>query len=382
MVPPADACLTLACCDGTGPMKTRAPRRELCPIHIKETAMRASDGNELHLHTKTIPKATARSLAHAAMLAAGLACIAQAARADDRFPGKPIRIVVPVSPGGTVDLVARLVAKGMSEDLGQSVLVENKPGASSLVGTREVARAAPDGYTLLAVANTFVSAPAFVAEAGYDPIKDFAPVTQTVRIPMVLVANPSVPESSVKALIERARAHPGQISYASSGIGSTGYIAAELFSKQAGVKMLPVSYKGNAQAITDLVGGQVMVMFDQVSTSGPYVQAGKLKALGVTTSTRSKLLPDVPTIAEAGLPGYEEDTFNAILAPAGTPAPIVLKLRDAVAKALQRPDVTAQLARQGVEVKLDSTPDGLGATLRKAIVKYRDIARDVAPSRP
>lgn len=316
----------------------------------------------------------------AAAIAFGLACIASAAHAEDRFPAKPIRIVVPVSPGGTVDLVARLVAKGLSEDLGQSVLVENKPGASGLVGTREVARSAPDGYTLLASANTFVSVPEFVPNAGYDPVKDFVPVTQTAQIPMVLVTNPAVPERTVKALIERARAHPGEISFASSGVGSTGYIAAELFSRQAGIKMLGVSYKGNAQALTDLVGGQVMIMFDQVSTSGTYVQAGKLNALGVTTTTRSKMLPDVPTIAESGLPGYEDDTFNAIFAPAGTPAPIVARLHDAIAKVLNRPEVTAQLAKQGVEVKISPTPQDFHEYLKRAVVKYRSIAKDAPPA--
>jgi tripartite-type tricarboxylate transporter receptor subunit TctC len=314
-------------------------------------------------------------------LAIGLACAAPPAQAEDRFPSKPIRIVVPVSPGGTVDLVARLVAKGLSEDLGQSVVVENRPGASGMVGTREVARSAPDGYTLLASANTFVSVPEFVPNAGYDPVKDFMPVTQTVQIPMVLVAHPSVPQKTVKELIERARAHPGEISFGSSGVGSTGYIAAELFSKQAGIKMLSVSYKGNSQALTDLVGGQVMVMFDQVSTSGPYALAGKLNALGVTTSTRSKMLPDVPTIAESGLPGFEDDTFNAIFAPAGTPAPILARLHDAIAKVLNRPEVTAQLAKQGVEVKISPTPQDFHEYLKKAVEKYRSIAKETAPAR-
>jgi tripartite-type tricarboxylate transporter receptor subunit TctC len=314
-------------------------------------------------------------------LAIGLACAAPPAQAEDRFPSKPIRIVVPVSPGGTVDLVARLVAKGLSEDLGQSVVVENRPGASGMVGTREVARSAPDGYTLLASANTFVSVPEFVPNAGYDPVKDFMPVTQTVQIPMVLVAHPSVPQKTVKELIERARAHPGEISFGSSGVGSTGYIAAELFSKQAGIKMLSVSYKGNSQALTDLVGGQVMVMFDQVSTSGSYALAGKLNALGVTTSTRSKMLPDVPTIAESGLPGFEDDTFNAIFAPAGTPAPILARLHDAIAKVLNRPEVTAQLAKQGVEVKISPTPQDFHEYLKKAVEKYRSIAKETAPAR-
>ena len=191
---------------------------------------------------------------------------------------------------------------------------------------------------------------------------------------MVLVAHPSVPQHTVKALIERARAHPGEVSFASSGIGSTGYIAAELFSRQAGIEMLGVAYKGNGQALTDVVGGQVMTMFDQVSTSGPYVKANKLRALAVTTATRSVLLPDVPTVAESGLPGYEDVTFNAILAPAGTPAPIVARLHQAIGKVLARPALREQLGGQGIEVKVSDSPEAFGAYLREAAQKYRGIA--------
>lgn len=310
-----------------------------------------------------------------AALAVGVASAASPAQASEPYPAKPIRIVVPLAPGGTVDLVSRLIAKGLSEGLGQPVLVENKPSASGLIGTREVAHAQPDGYTLLAVANTFASAPAFVPDARYDPIKDFTPVTQICQIPMVLVAHPSVPQRTVKELIDWARAHPGQVSFASSGIGSTGYIAAELFSRQAGIKMLSVSYKGNGQALMDVVGGQVMTMFDQVSTSGRYVQAKKLRALAVTTPTRSALLPDVPTVAESGLPGFEDATFNAILAPAGTPAPIVARLHAAIAKVLARPAVRDQLAAQGIEVKPSESPQAFGDYLRAAVNKYRAIAQ-------
>jgi len=311
-------------------------------------------------------------------LAASLCLVAAPAWAASDFPSKPIRIVVPVAAGGTVDLVSRLVAKGLSEQLGQSVVVENRPGASGLIGTREVARAKPDGYTLLAVANTFVSVPFFVPDANYDPIKDFTPITQTCEIPMVLVAHASVPERDIKGLIARAKAHPGEISYASSGMGSTGYIAAELFSRQAGIKMLGVSYKGNGQALTDVVGGQVMTMFDQVSTSGPYVLSGKLHALAVTTKTRSALLPDVPTMAEAGLPGYEDATFNALLAPAGTPARVVEKLYGALSKVLADPALKQLLAKQGIEVAPSATPRAFGESLRAYQQKYRTIA-DAAP---
>jgi len=292
------------------------------------------------------------------------------------FPDKPIRIVVPVAPGGTVDMVARLVAKGLSEDLGQPVIVENKAGASGLIGTREVARSKPDGYTLLAVANTFVSAPSFLPNAGYDPIKDFVPITQTCLIPMVLVANPAVPQKDVKSLIGRARANPGDVTFGSSGIGSTGYIAAQLFSRMANIKMLSVAYKGNSQALADLLGGQVMIMFDQISTSGPYVLDGKLHALAVTTRTRSHLLPDVPTVAESGLPGYEDDTFNAILAPAGTPDAVVNQLHAAVTKVLARPALVQQLAQQGIEAHPSTSPQSFHEYLKQAAVKYGTIARE------
>jgi tripartite-type tricarboxylate transporter receptor subunit TctC len=310
-------------------------------------------------------------------LAAGLLCLGGAARAADAYPNGPIRIIVPVAAGGTVDQMARLIAKGLSEEFKQSVIVENKPGASSLLGTREVARAKPDGYTLLAVANTFISAPSFVENANYDPLKDFAPITQTCQIPMVLVANPTVPETSVKALIERAKAHPGAVSYASSGVGSTGYIAAELFSRQADIKMLHVAYKGNSQALTDLVGGQVMLMFDQVSTSGVYVRAKKLNAIAVTTATRSALLPDVPTVAEAGLPGYEDVTFNALLAPAGTPDAVIQKLHAAVSRVLAQPALRQQLAMQGIEAMPSESPKAFADMLVKAERKYREVAQAV-----
>lgn len=293
--------------------------------------------------------------------------------ADD-YPNKPIHIVVPVAPGGTVDMMSRLIAKGLADELKQPVIVENKAGVSGLIGTRYVAHSEPNGYTLLAIANTFVSAPAFMPDAGYDPLTDFTPITQTCQIPMVLVAHPSVPETGVQALIARAKAHPGEITVASSGVGSTGYIAAELFSRQAGIKLLGVPYKGNAQALTDLVGGQVMMMFDQVSTSGTYVLSHKLRALAVTTSTRSLLLPDVPTVAESGLPGYEDVTFNAMMAPAGTPEPVIAKLHAAISRVLDKPDLKRQLLALGIEVKTSQTPADFGAYLQNAAKTYRVIS--------
>lgn len=294
----------------------------------------------------------------------------------DTYPSKPITIVVPVAPGGNVDTLARLIAKGMSEELSQPVIVENKAGAGSTIGTRHVARAAPDGYTLLAIANTFVSVPEFVPDAGYDPLKDFVPVTQTCRIPMVLVTGMAVPETTVQALIARARAQPEAVTLGSSGLGSTGYIAGQLLARQANVKFLDVYYKGNSQALLGVLSGQLTGMFDQVSTAGPNIKTNKLRALGVTTNTRSSLFPDVPTIAESGFPGFEDETFNAIMAPAGTPAPVIARLHAVISKVLNQPALHERLAQQGIETKLSETPEKFTHYLQASVKKYRAIAAD------
>jgi tripartite-type tricarboxylate transporter receptor subunit TctC len=294
--------------------------------------------------------------------------------AAETFPTKPIRIIVGVAGGGSIDMMARLIAKGLTEEFKQSVIVENRPGASALIGARYVAHSDPDGYTLLAVANTFVSAPEFLTDANYDPMKDFVPITQISQTPMVLLTNPSVPQTNVRDLIARAKAQPGAVSFASSGVGSTGDIATKLFSRQAGITLLSVAYKGNAQALTDLVSGQVMGMFDQVSASTAFVKSGKLHALAVTTKNRSVLLPDVPTLAESGLTGYDDSTFNAIVAPAGTPAAVVAKLHDGIVKVLSPPALQKQLAAQGIEVKTSATPQILKDDFLVSIKKYRSIA--------
>src|SRR6476661_6042357 len=266
-----------------------------------------------------------------------------------QYPTKPVRIIVPVAAGGNVDIVARTFAQRFSESFGHQVIVDNRPGASSLVGTQLVAKSPPDGYTVLAIANTFASAPGIVTSPGYDPIKDFVGISQTCRIPMVLDVNPNLPVHSVQQLITLAKKRPGELSYASSGSGSTGHIAAEMFSRQAGIKMLHVPYKGNAQSLVDLVGGQVMVMFDQISTSTPHIRSHKIRPLGVTTLTRAPLFPDIPTIDEAGLKGFEDVTFNGLVAPAGTPPAIVTRLHAEIAKAVKLPDVQKRFDEQGIE---------------------------------
>lgn len=293
-----------------------------------------------------------------------------------RYPGKPVRIVVPYAPGGNVDLIARAISPGMSASLGQQVIVDNRPGSSALVGTHLVAKSPPDGYTLLAMANTFAVVPSIISEPGYDPFKDFVAATLTCIVPQVLVINMALPVRSVKQLIALAKAHPGQMSYGSSGVGATGHMAAELFNRQVGVKMLHVPYKGNAQAIVDVISGQITMMFDQVSTSSPHVKAGKLRALAVTSRKRSPLFPDVPTIDESGAPGFEDITFNGLVAPAGTPHEILVRVRDEVAKAVAAPALHNRFIELGVELTASASPEEFAALIKAEFVKKAKLARD------
>lgn len=312
---------------------------------------------------------TLRSLALASAMA-----LASTAGAASSYPDRPITIVVPVAPGGTVDMLARILAKGLSEQFGQPIVVENKAGASGTIGTRHVAEAKPNGYTLLAIANTFASVPEFLPNAGYDALKDFAPITQTCSIPMVLVTPPDSPQTTVQHFIDSAKNRKGQLTMGSSGLGSTGYIAAELFGNQAHVEFLHVYYKGNSKALLDVMSGQLDAMFDQVSTSGPNVKAGKLRALAVTTLKRSPMLPDVPTLDQAGLTGFQDETFNGLLAPAGTPDDVIAKLHTAVSKVLNTSAVRERLAQQGIEAMPSSSPQAFGSYLATSVEKYADIA--------
>lgn len=302
------------------------------------------------------------------------ACTAALAQAD--YPNRPVRIVVPVAAGGNVDIIARALAEQLNSATGQTFLVENRPGASSLLGTQMVAKAPADGYTLLAISNTYVSAPAIVANPGYDAVGDFAAVSITCRIPMVLVVNANSTAQSVTDLIAQARARPGVLSYATSGNGSTGHIAGELFMRAANVKLLHVPYKGNAQSLVDVVGGQVSLMFDQVSTSLPHIQGGKLRPLGVTTLTRSQVLPNVPTIDESGLRGYEDVTFNGIMAPAGTPREVVAKLHAEIAKAWRVPALQKRFGDRGIELAVSSSPEEYTAYIRSEVARYARLARE------
>ena len=316
---------------------------------------------------------------HAMMFAAAaLALLHAAAQAQTAgaYPTRSVRIVVPLAPGGNVDLVVRALAPRLSEGLGQQVIVENRPGASSLVGTQAVAKAPADGYTLLAIANTFAVVPSIVTSAGYDPLKDFAPISLTCLVPQVVVVNPSLPVRSIKELVALAKARPNEISYASSGTGGTGHMAVELFARQAGVKLLHVPYKGNSQALVDVIAGHVPMMFDQVSTSLQHIKAGKLRGLAVTSRTRSPLLPNLPTVDESGVPGFEDITFNGLVAPAGTPREILNRLNAEITKAVRTPALRDRFIELGVELTSSASPEQFQAYIKTEFDKKARLARE------
>jgi len=298
------------------------------------------------------------------------------ATAGQGYPSKPIRVIVPLVPGGNQDIMARAVAEELSKGLGQQIVVENRPGQSAIIGTQAVKAAAPDGYTLLSAAITFARVPAIVKSAGYDPAKDFAGVSLICRIPQVLVVNPGVAARSVQELIALARSQPGGLSYATSGNGSTGHVAGEMFMRRAGIRMLHVPYKGNAQSLVDVMGGQVAMMFDQVSTSAAHIKAGKLRALGVTTLTRSPLFPDVPTLDESGLAGFEDVTWNGYVAPAGTPPEVLTRLHAEIARAVNRPEFRQRYLERGIETRASASPQEFSAYIKSEAEAFAALARE------
>jgi tripartite-type tricarboxylate transporter receptor subunit TctC len=292
------------------------------------------------------------------------------------YPVKPIRLVVPLVPGGNQDIVARAFAEQLSKGLGEQVIVENKPGQSAIIGTQFVKSSPADGYTLLSVSVTFARVPGIVAAAGYDARSDFAGVSLVCRIPQLLVVNPSVAAKSVQELIALARAKPGELSYGSSGNGSTGHVAAELFMRMSGVKLLHVMYKGNAQALVDVMGGQIAMMFDQVSTSGGQVKAGKVRALGVTTLERSPLFPELPTLDEQGLKGYEDVTWNGIVAPAATPKDILSRLNSEIRRIAANAQFRERYAERGIEVVASPTPEAFTAYIKSEADGFVKLVRE------
>ena len=286
--------------------------------------------------------------------------------AAQAFPTKPIRIVVPFAPGGASDVLARLYGGEMQKSFGQSVVVENKPGAGGNIGAEAGAKAAPDGYTLTLVAHGFMSVnPHVYKSLGYDSIRDFAPVTQLVTAPLLFVTNPNaLPAKNLREILDYAKANPGKLVIGNGGSGTAQHLAGELFSSMANVNVVHVPYKGSAPATTDLLGGQTHAMLDNMVTLIPHVKSGKLRAIAVSTPQRVATFPEVPTISEAGVPGYDAGTWYGVCAPGGTPADVVSKLNAELVRAMKQPEVSAKIAEMGL-IAVGSTPAEFAQFIRQ-----------------
>jgi tripartite-type tricarboxylate transporter receptor subunit TctC len=291
------------------------------------------------------------------------------------YPVRPIRLIVTVQPGGNLDLLGRSVADKLSEGLGQRMYVENRPGANTTIGNAYVARAAPDGYTLAMLAQSTLVAAKMMRNPPYDPLKDFAGVSLIATLPQMLVVHPSLPVKSVKELIALAKARPGELNCSSSGNGSGSHLALELFSRMAGVRIMRIPYNGDGPAIIDLLGGQVPMKFDNLSTSIQNVRAGKLRALGVTTPVRTPLLPDVPAISET-VPGFQASIFNGMMAPAATPPEILARVHAEIVKFVQAPEIRSRFASQGVELQASAAPAQFTAFLKTEYVRWAKVMDD------
>ena len=292
------------------------------------------------------------------------------------FPSKPITLVVPFPPGGPTDAMARTIAFRLKDELGQPVIVENKAGAGGNIGADYVAHAQPDGHTLLfGTSGPLAINTSLYKRIGYNPQKDFAPVIEIGHLPNVIIVNPTIAAKNVAELVALAKAKSGTLAYGSSGNGASSHLAGVLFGNLTGAELLHVPYKGTGPALNDLLGGQISMAFTDVLTVQPLVRSGKLRAIGVTTAQRSKALPDVPTVAEQGVPGYDVSVFFGIVAPATTPAPIVARLNKAFTAVLATPEVVETLSRQGLESAPDSTPRELGEFMNREIEKWRKVIR-------
>jgi tripartite-type tricarboxylate transporter receptor subunit TctC len=305
---------------------------------------------------------------------AAIALLVSMTATAQNYPERPVRVVVPLSAGGSADIVGRQLAQKLGERLGQQFIIDNRPGAGSLIGTEIAARAPRDGYTLLLAGSSFTTAPSLQSKLPYDPLKDFAPVTVAASAPGLLVVHPALPVRTVKDLAALARAKPGQINYASPGIGTSPHFAGALFNLMAGVDMVHIPYKGAGPAITDLVGGQVQVSFASMPSAMSNVKSGRLRPVAVTGLKRSSALPDLPTVAESGLPGFETSSWQGLFAPAGTSPAIVNKLYREVAAVVRLPEIVAALAQDGSE-PVASTPEAFAKWLPGELAKWVKVAR-------
>ena len=308
----------------------------------------------------------------AALLLLTLVCAGAAGQAQVPYPTKPVRFIVPSAAGGGTDIIARALAQKLSESLGQQFVVDNRPGAGQMIGIELAAKSPSDGHTILMAASTLAINPVMYKKVPYDPLRDFAPITQAASLPNVLVVHPSLPVKSLAELIAYAKQRPGQLNFASAGIGTSPQMSVELLKSMAGIDMVHIPYKGTSPGVVDLLAGQVSVMAPNLLTALPHIKAGKLRALAVTSAKRSEGLPDVPTIAEL-LPGYDSTQWYGVLAPAGTSRGIVLRLHDEIVRALRAPEVMQRLAADGAE-PVGSSPEEFAAFIKSEIDKWAKVA--------
>jgi tripartite-type tricarboxylate transporter receptor subunit TctC len=313
-----------------------------------------------------------RRPAWSAILVAVACAVCQHAYA---YPDKPIRVVVPFPPGGGADVTMRMISDGLRAQLGQPLVIENRGGGSTIIGTDLVAKARADGYTLLIATSTFAINPSLHASLPYDSVKDLAPITLVALTPYVMVVHPSLPVKTVKELIALAKRKPNELTYASVGNGSATHLATEMLASRAGIRMVHVPYKGSAPAVNDLVGGHVTIYIGSMPGSMPQARAGKLRAIAVTGAKRAPAAPDVPTIAESGLPGYEFTSWYGLFAPGGTPSPIVNQVQNAVTKVFERREIRDRFVAEGNEA-VGSTPEQFAATVKTDIAKYAKVVKD------
>ncbi|MGE5522384.1 MAG: tripartite tricarboxylate transporter substrate binding protein [Rhodospirillaceae bacterium] len=311
-----------------------------------------------------------------ALIAAAAACVCTGSAMAQNFPTKPVRIVVGLAPGGGTDIVSRLVGQKLSGEIGQQVIIDNRPGASGNIAAEIVAKAPADGYTLIVVTASHAINPSLYSKMAYDPIKDFAAVSQLTEQPYLFVVNPNVPAKSVKEFIALAKSRKGGLTYASSGAGLLGHLGMELLKTQAKFEAVHVPYKGAGPALADTIGGQVDAFLPTIISGSPQVKNGKVRAIGVTTLKRSPLLPEIPTIAEQGFPGFEVSGWYGALTPAGTPKEIVSYLQREIAKVLRSPDVKEKLAAQGAE-GVGNTPEQFSAYVQSEAVKWGKVVKRV-----
>ncbi len=320
---------------------------------------------------RSFPSTAAATIAGAVLLS-GAAPIGDALAA---YPEKPIRVVVPYPPGGGTDVIARIVQDRLRQELGQPLVIENRGGAAGSIGTELVAKADPDGYTVLFTLNSHTINPAIYSKLPFDTAKDFEPVATVASLPQILVAHPDFPAKTVKELVELAKAKPDSISYASVGNGSPGHLAGELFKLRTGTQMTHIPYRGGGPAVIDVMGGQVPLLWVSIPAAANHVKQGKLRALAVSTLKRSKAFPDVPTVVEAGVPDFEVDSWYAVFVPAKTPKPVIDKWNAAINAAVREPDIQEKLLQQGSE-GVGGTPAELGRQVSTELVKWKKLATD------